>query len=183
MRWNFTLNFFNHAHLHTYAATEFCGDILHQTSGVIAFPENGGSNFSIANGSLVDDRRCAWMISTDTNRKIALGMIMNQVFTIDERDCLSVYDGPSNTSPVLVVYCSSNAGRYFQTVYSTGRHLYMELVSTKTGVSQSSFTLRYVTFLTGKYVFFVVFVVFFFPLFGDFGTTGCTHMGYIYIYI
>ena len=91
--------------------------------------------------------KCAWTISTSSNRNIALGRRYNSNFSIKENDCLLVYDGANSASPILQAYCGTNSSS-FQTVYSTGRHLYIELVSNATEAA-SVFHLRYVTVLNG----------------------------------
>ena len=103
------------------------------------------------------DEKCVWTILTDTDRRIVLGM-NTSVFAIHDQDCLLVYDGLNNSSPVLGDYCNGNYSS-FQTVYSTGRYLYIELVSKATEAA-AAFVLRYVTFLSGKSMFCKLFFFF-----------------------
>ena len=105
---------------------------------------------------------CNWRISTDANRRIALG-IVNNTFDIDDtgirnifgcshnHDFLDVHDGihvgaTSFNGP----FCGNVSGEFsFRTVYSSGRYMFVRFVSD--GMNQGKgFHLRFHTFLAGK---------------------------------
>ena len=96
--------------------------------------------------------RCVWKISTDRYRRIALG-VKNGAFDVEQgssiyscnHDWVSVYDGETKARRRLGTFCG-NGMRTFQTLHSTGRHLYIEFKS-DWQQQRSGFQLQYVTFL------------------------------------
>eukprot|EP00731_Ephydatia_muelleri_P034842 Em0081g7a len=124
--------------------TATCGGILLQSQGEVSYQSNASFNDSSSLGT----EMCSWIIATSSNRNIALGLKNNNL-SIDANDCLFVYDGASRASPVVGTYCGTHSS-FFETVYSTSRHLYIELVSNRTELSLSVFRLSYVTFLKGQ---------------------------------
>ena len=117
--------------------------------------ESPGFSYDIPYPSNLD---CVWRISTDKNRRIALGVLDNN-FDIEEgtsifscnRDYLKVYDGENDTARQLGNFCGSAFGmRAFRTVYSSGRHLYLKFKSDGSN-DRKGFYLRYQTFLEGRW--------------------------------
>lgn len=150
--------YFGHLHLltHTY---KFCS---HKSLDLFSSPETFrcGGNFVAPTGELKSPRfprsypnsiRCVWKISTDPYRRIALG-VKDGAFDVEQgssiyscnRDWVSVYDNETKSGPRLGTYCGTGM-RTFQTLHSTGRHLYIEFKS-DWQQRRNGFQLQYVTF-------------------------------------
>lgn len=100
------------------------------------------------------NRRCVWQITTDPGKRIALG-VKSGLFSVEEgssintcdRDYVAVYDGDSKNSRKIGPFCG-NTSRPFQTIHSTGRHLYIEFQS-NSETQYSGFELKYTTYRRG----------------------------------
>ena len=138
---------------------KFCS---HKSLDLFSSPETFrcGGNFVSPTGELKSPRfprsypnsiRCVWKISTDPYRRIALG-VKDGAFDVEQgssiyscnRDWVSVYDNETKSGRRLGTYCG-NGMRTFQTLHSTGRHLYIEFKS-DWQQRRSGFQLQYVTF-------------------------------------
>ena len=111
-------------------------------------------------GEYIPNSECVWRISTDPNRRIALGLV-NNIFDIDDtgsnifrcsidHDYLEVHDGPHEGASRLGRFCGNVSGEFgFRTLYSSGRYLYLTFNSDS--MNQGiGFHLRYYTFQAGK---------------------------------
>jgi len=105
-----------------------------------------------------NNRECIWKITTDIGKRIALG-VKGGAFSVEEgssintcdRDYVAVYDGDSKDNRKIGPFCG-NASRPFQTIHSTGRHLYVVFHSNnETGYR--GFELEYTTYVDGKQIF------------------------------
>ncbi len=132
-----------------YTETPLCGDVLVQHSG-----ELSSLNFPSRYPSL---SRCVWRISTDHNRRIALG-VKDRQFDVEpgsniyscDYDHISVYDGTSKKSKQLGRFCGNiDFPQTFKTVYSTGSHLYVEFKSDYI-IQRKGFVLQYSVFFAGN---------------------------------
>lgn len=109
-------------------------------------------------GEYPNNVRCVWRISTDPQRRIALGT-KNREFNLESgsnpyscnTDYLRVLDGPVVTSPELGIFCgSSNFRKTFHTVYSNkSPHMYLEFQSDYSGRAKG-FHLQYSVFFAGN---------------------------------
>ena len=106
----------------------------------------------------LSQERCVWRISTDPNRRIALG-IKDKAFDVEpgsntrscDYDYVSVFDGTTGDSKKLGRFCGNiYFPRTFRTVYSTGPDLYIEFISDYI-VQRKGFILQYSVFFTGDY--------------------------------
>lgn len=129
-----------------YAETPLCGKLFLEPEGIIATP-----NFP---NQYPKNRRCVWQIATDSAKRIALG-VKDGAFSIQEgssintcdRDYVTVYDGNSKDSKKIGPFCG-NTSRSFQTIHSTGHHLYVEFQSDR-DIQYSGFQLQYITYRVG----------------------------------
>ncbi len=102
-----------------------------------------------------NDLRCVWKISTDPEKKIAIGVDNTFPFEIEagsslnacDNDRITVYDGPDKSAKQLGPFCGN--ARPFQTIHSSGRHLYIEF-QTNGAVTKNGFKLNYTTYREGK---------------------------------
>lgn len=140
--------FLNYITYNYFAETPLCGKFLLEPQGTFKSP-NFGTNRPYPN-----NRQCIWKIATATGKRIALG-VKNGAFSVEEgssintcdRDYITVYDGDSKNSRKIGPFCG-NSSRPFQTIHSTGRHLYVEFRSNnKTGYA--GFQLEYTTYREG----------------------------------
>lgn len=101
---------------------------------------------------------CIWHISTDPERRIALGVKDNE-FDLEKgssrrscnHDYIEVLDGANANSPVIKRFCGDKyCPRTFHTVYSTGSHLYVHF-KTDYIVQRKGFHLEYSVFFAGMY--------------------------------
>ena len=130
-----------------HAETPLCGELFLGPHGVIKTP-----NYP---NQYPRNRRCVWQIATDVAKRIALG-VRGGAFSIQEgsglntcdRDYVTVYDGDSKDSQRIGPFCG-NTSRPFQTIHSTGRHLYIEFQSDSDSIQYSGFQLEYITYRTG----------------------------------
>ena len=139
-----------------HTATPFCGSVHLTPTGEIKTP---GFNVFTPPRYLPNED-CIWRISTDVNRRIALGVV-NDNFDIEEgstpfmcnRDYLSVHDGDNGQARALGRFCgTAYSMRAFKTIYSSGQHLYIRFISN--GQRQrKGFHLHYRTFTKGTVLF------------------------------
>ena len=130
-----------------------CGGILLAPSGVISTP-----NFP---APYKRNQRCVWRISTDPDKRIALG-VKDGAFDVEagssinacDMDYVTVYDGDSKSSNKIGPFCG-NTTRPFHTIHSSGRHLYVEFQS-NSQVQQSGFALQYRTYREGSFLGFLL---------------------------
>ena len=128
---------------------ELCGDVFVEHSGEFTslnFPNRYPNNL-----------KCVWRISTDPNRRIALGTKDNE-FDVEpgsniyscNYDRVRVHDGPDKSYRSLGTFCGNiDFLRTFKTVYSTGPHLYVEFSSDHI-VQKKGYHLQYSVFFEGK---------------------------------
>lgn len=100
--------------------------------------------------------RCVWRISTDGNRRLALGTRGHE-FNVEtgsnhwscNYDYVRVLDGTDKNSQQLGRFCGGpNFPRTFHTVFSNTPHLYVEFVSDSIE-RRKGFHLQYKTFFAG----------------------------------
>ena len=129
--------------------TPRCGDVFLQHRG-----EFSSLNFP---DRYPRQTRCVWKISTDPNRRIALGIINND-FNVEvgsnhyscDYDSVSVFDGTNKNSRSLGRFCGNiDFPRTFRTVFSTTSNLYIEFKSDHI-VEKSGFRLQYSVFFAGN---------------------------------
>lgn len=128
---------------------ELCGDVFVEHSGEFTslnFPNRYPNNL-----------KCVWRISTDPNRRIALGTKDNE-FDVEpgsniyscNYDRVRVHDGPDKSYRSLGTFCGNiDFLRTFKTVYSTGPHLYVEFSSDHI-VQKKGYHLQYSVFFEGQ---------------------------------
>ena len=102
-----------------------------------------------------NDLRCVWKIATDPKKRIALGVDNSFPFDVEKgsslnecnNDWITVYDGPDKNANRIGPFCGNAP---FQTIHSTGRHLYIEFQTNdrKTG---NGFKLNYTTYREGEF--------------------------------
>ena len=139
---------------YSFTATQFCGEFFVTPTGEIK------STGLTEIGAYFPNEECVWRISTDPNRRIALGLV-NNIFDIDDtgsnffgcsidHDYLEVHDGPHEGASRLGRFCGNVSGEFgFRTLYSSGRYLYLTFTSDSTNQG-IGFHLRFHTFRAGK---------------------------------
>ncbi len=129
------------------AETE-CGSYERAPYGIISTPDYGEAPYS-------SNESCTWLIATDPGKRIALG-VKDSSFSVEEgssintcdNDYVTVYDGDSRASRKIGPFCG-NTSRPFQTIHSSGRHLFIEFHS-NSEVEYGGFKLEYTTYRDGK---------------------------------
>lgn len=127
--------------------TPLCGGYVRDPQGVISTPNFGTRQYP-------NNRECVWKIATDRGKRIALG-VKGGSFSVEEgssintcdRDFVVVYNGESRESKKIGPFCG-NTSRPFQTIHSTGRHLYIHFKS-NSDVGYAGFQLEYTTYRIG----------------------------------
>lgn len=102
------------------------------------------------------DIKCIWKIITDPGKRIAIG-VKEDLFDVEEgtsmnacdNDWVVVYDGKNKTANRIGPFCGK-ASRPFQTIHSTGRHLYIEFQSNN-ATQRGGFQLQYTTYRQRNY--------------------------------
>ena len=125
-----------------------CGSVEVAPNGTISTPDFGEEPYP-------SNERCVWLISTDPGKRIALG-VKDGAFSVEEgssintcdNDYVTVYDGNSNASRKIGPFCG-NTSRPFQTIHSSGRHLYIEFRS-NSNREYAGFQLEYTTYREGE---------------------------------
>ena len=104
--------------------------------------------------------KCVWRISTDPNRRIALG-IVDKNFDLEpgsnihscDYDAVNVFNGVSrNGRKTIGSFCgNTDFLQTFSTVYSANEHLYVEFTSDHI-VQRRGFQLQYSVFFKGTII-------------------------------
>jgi len=102
-----------------------------------------------------NDLRCVWKISTDPEKRIALGVDDSFPFDVESgsslnacnNDYITVYDGPDKNAKQIGPFCGTAST--FPTIHSTGRHLYIEF-QTNNQTTANGFKLNYTTYQEGN---------------------------------
>lgn len=133
-----------------YVATPFCGEVHLKHTGIISslnFPQEYPNNV-----------KCIWKISTDPNRRIAIG-VKDMEFDVEpgsniyscNYDFVSVSDGTDSNAKCLGTFCGmSSFKRFFQTTFSSGPNLYVQF-SSDFIVRKKGFQLLFSVFFAGKH--------------------------------
>ena len=88
-----------------------------------------GNNYNGMNGSFTDgsgilayqpSANCSWLLNPDCGNSVNLNF---DSFSLSDGDTVSVYDGPSDVSPLLVKYSTSNPP--ISTLKSNGNNMYV----------------------------------------------------------
>ena len=136
--------------------TMYCGGLLRNYDGVITSP-------GFPNEPYPDNTECVWRITTDPGKRIAVGVVAN-LFDVEkgtslnscDNDWVSVHDGINTSANQIGPFCG-NTSRSFQTIHSTGRHLYIKFHSNNsTHEGTGQFLLEYTTYREGISVMFCV---------------------------